>query len=147
MNPIIKFFHELRNPHCNHCDLIKQQETDERLDKEHCKSCETLNRLNESLLQQIRDLQKLLIERLSPQPEKEIDVTQLQPIQNSKYIPFNVTRQKLEREDRERARIHNEQLKHNAPKIDVEQAVKELNELEQEVKDAQSRRESQAVTI
>lgn len=67
MNFIVKFFHEFKNPHCEHCSQIVRNETVEILRSE----LDRVNRNNEKLLEQLFD--KVEFERTprieGPRPE------------------------------------------------------------------------------
>jgi len=100
----------LLNPHCEHC-------REEREESRVCPSCETLKSQLEAVNhEKNRLLDRLLtpiVEATPAQPEREIT----KPIN----IPWNVRRQMLEREDRERAK-----LIQNAP-IPTETLERELD--------------------
>ena len=106
------WFHRLFNPHCPHC-------YEEQLERSHCNTCQVLQ-LELASVKQERD--KLLQRILNPPTESTMskdDIDELKPIL-PKAIPWNVRRQMLEAEDREKAR-----LMQNAPKP--------IDELEKEV--------------
>lgn len=110
------WFHRFLNPHCPECKLDSQ-------DKRVCQSCETLKTEVARLTADNERILNTLIEKKGLenfQPEKT--PVMLRP---PSAIPWNVRRQMLEREDRERAKI----LK-NAPKAettDVSDLERELN--------------------
>jgi hypothetical protein len=102
------WFHKFLNPHCPHC-------VEEREDSKVCSSCETLrqqlafaNINNEKLMNRL--LEKPPVE--TPQEFKEIS--------KPRNLPWNLRKQMLEAEDRERAKLIN-----NAP-IPTEDLEKEL---------------------
>lgn len=88
------FFHRLFNPHCSSC---YENEKDNKI----CQSCETLKtQLDISNFEKKQLLERLL----NPiQPEKPEPV-EYEPIPN-KNVPWNVRRQMLEAEDREKAKL------------------------------------------
>lgn len=152
---MIKFLHQLFNPHCQHCAAERREQRaiakEELLSKieaeaarieteKHCISCDVLARENDRL---VRDNERL-IEALLAKPvvptEKQIDVRDLKPIQTSRtpFIPSAVRRQMLEKESR-----HTAQLAKDAPKPDVviDKDV-ELKELEEELDNVRAEREA-----
>jgi hypothetical protein len=117
------WFHRFLNPHCPDCAL-------ERQDNRICQSCETLKtevaRLtadNERLLNNI--IEKNTISKTSGETP-----VMLKPPSS---IPWNLKRQILEREDRERAKLMKE-----APKA----SETRIEDLEQELGIAEQERES-----
>jgi hypothetical protein len=97
MNKVVKFIHELMNPHCLHCkqERMQQLEQDEinreiTLEQQRCKSCEYLQ-------MELARLHQLL-DKLTNTKEETIPVqTGPQKIVNTtSYVPFNVKRQQLE---------------------------------------------------
>ncbi len=90
MNKFVKFFHEIMNPHCEHCEH-------DRLEAHHCKTCEVLsvelsianNRIG-NLLEKIGKTE----ETTAP-----VDNTTRQVIQ-TRHVPWGVKRQMLEAESR-----------------------------------------------
>lgn len=114
MNSITKFFHELFNPHCEHC-------SNERIDSSFCQSCENL-KMQLSVYQQQND--KLINRLLTPINESSppAEIRESKPLQ-TKMVPWNVKRQQLEAESRELARS----LKSAAtPDKPASAAIKEL---------------------
>jgi hypothetical protein len=70
-----------------------------------CKNCEHYLHLLEQQRIQIDKLQEYIFELNKPNvKEVEIDLSEIKPIVNNKYVPWSVKRQQLEQEDRERAR-------------------------------------------
>lgn len=110
---MIKWLHHLFNPHCPDC-------RDERI----CTSCETLKLINAQLR---LDNERLLNKLLEPQIINEVKRNELNEPETFKprFIPWNVRKQMLETEDRERARLMRE-----AP-IPTEDLEKELLNAEQ----------------
>ena len=97
-----------------------------------CQSCETLK-----MQLEIANFEKeKLLNRLLEKPEAPAE-TVAPEVTRPRMVPWNVRRQMLEREDREKARI----LK-NAPKPDSEKA--DVAELEKELDIASAEREAQA---
>lgn len=118
---MFKWIHHLLNPHCEHCQL-------EREDAAICKSCEVLMHELE-LMRNERD--KLLDKLLINPSEKDKLINDKEPVNTgNKFIPTIVRRQMLETEDRAKARA----LK-NAPKpetievLETELGINEENEL------------------
>lgn len=111
----MKWLHRLFNPHCEHC-------LDEIHEERRCKTCEVL----EMELNHIRnENERLLNQLLNPKivTESKVDTSELKPVY-TRGIPWNVRKQTLEREDRDR----NEKLK-EAGKPDVN----EIEKLEKEL--------------
>lgn len=103
MNKITKFFHELRNPHCDHCAM-------ELKDSKHSDLVETLRM---ELARIITENERLLNIILAPKPiEESIDTTNLKPVQfGSQHKSWAVRREMLEAEDREKAKLIKEREK------------------------------------
>ncbi len=96
-----------------------------------CQSCETLKQqLEFSNYEKTQLLNKLLKEPEAP------PVTEAPQVTRPRMVPWNVRRQMLEREDREKAK-----LLRNAPKPD---AVADVAALEKELDIASAEREAQA---
>ena len=106
------WFHRFLNPHCEHCH-------DEREESKVCKSCEVLKEQLASVTHQ----NKQLMDRLLNPPvqiESSKPPIEITPPRN---IPWNVRRQMLEAEDREKAKLMRE-----APKpVLTEDLEKELD--------------------
>lgn len=104
------YFHRLFNPHCPHC-------IEERKEEMVCPSCEVLKeQLERANHENQRLLDKLLAEPKAEVPQKPVEISR--PIN----IPWNVRRQMLEAEDREKARILRD-----APKPSIDDLEKELD--------------------
>lgn len=103
------WIHRLFNPHCSHC-------LSERAESKVCPSCETLKAQLERVTY---ENQKLLDRILTPPVIKE-EQPKLVEMSIPKNIPWNVRRQMLEAEDREKAK-----LLRNAP-VPIEELEKEL---------------------
>jgi hypothetical protein len=113
------WIHHLFNPHCPECEQLSS-----------CKSCETLEK---QLAQSNYEKEMMLRSILTPQ-SKEIntinetesdDISAIQP----KFIPWNVRRQMLESEDRQKAMLLKKQ------KDEQKQAIEELEKRLEIVKD------------
>src|SRR5438876_4135914 len=102
-----KFINHSLNPHCIEC-----QENNERA--RWCESCETLKQQ----LAIVNHNNELLMNRLLEKPEKELDKPPVE-ITRPRTLSWNIRKQMLEQEDREKARLMRE-----APSI---------NELEKEL--------------
>jgi hypothetical protein len=106
------WFHKFFNPHCPHClDEVKESKV--------CLSCETLKQqLERANYENQRLLDKLVFTEPKVEvPQKPVDISA------PKNIPWNVRRQMLEIEDREKAKLIRE-----APKpISTEDLEKELD--------------------
>lgn len=102
---MIKFFHKLLNPHCDHC---KEELHDSRI----CPTCEVYR----SQLELANHEKKLLlatIERISNPVIEEKEFPHTEPIQ-SRTIPWSARKRILESEDRiaaEKLRVRNAELK------------------------------------
>lgn len=101
------WFHRFFNPHCSHC-------AEERI----CQSCEVLKQQVEAANYQNNRLMDRLLEKPAPEvPRAPMEITK--PVN----IPWNVRKQMLEAEDREKAKLMRE-----APKpIQTEDLEKELD--------------------
>lgn len=105
------FFHKLLNPHCPHCH-------DEAIENKVCSSCEILKAQLERLTYENQKLLDRILEKPTPEPVREPPQVTI-----PRNIPWNVRRQMLEAEDREKARLMRE-----APKpITTEDLEKELD--------------------
>lgn len=117
------FIHRLINPHCEHC---KEEREDSRI----CSSCETLR----AQLELANYDKGRLLDRLLEKPGIEVP-SKLAEITRPQTVPWNVRRQMLEKEDREKAR-----LMAKAPKpIPTEDLEKEL-EIAATEREAESQR-------
>jgi len=106
------WFHKLLNPHCPDCK-------EERENSKVCASCETLK----IQLESVNHEKNKLLDRLLTPPIVETVVQPVREITAPVNIPWNVRRQMLEREDREKAK-----LLQNAPvPISTEDLEKELD--------------------
>ncbi len=94
MNKIVKFFHELRHPHCEHCK-------DEYRDYILCESCESLKMENARLT----DMVDKLLDRVLEKPVVETTSASPMAISKPSHVPWNVRRQLLESEDRKKAQL------------------------------------------
>ena len=113
MNGIIKFFHQLRHPHCEHC-------TEELVTSKICDSCETLRVQLERANYDKNELLTRILELTAPKNEV-VEKRELVPITQPRQIPWAVRRQMLEAEDRKKA-----QLLAKAPQPTAPQTVEEL---------------------
>lgn len=121
---MLKWFHHLLNPHCPECKA-------EREESKICNSCELLKMEVARLTADNERLLERILEKPEPQPERLVapePTTQLRPRQ----VPWQVRRQMLEAEDRQRAVALN-----NAAKPQT------TEELEKELDIAGKERESQ----
>jgi hypothetical protein len=90
MNRVIKFFHELMNPHCEHC--AEQLET-EREEAKFCPTCEALSMQLSIANQRITSL-------LNKEVEPQVTEQPRQQVIQTRATPFHVIRQRLEAESR-----------------------------------------------
>lgn len=106
MNKLSKFFHELFNPHCQHCvnERAAQLEIEREIRENNriCDSCESLKMMNAQLLEQV----KTLVDKIAnPNPEKPVvqEDREMKPIRPA-FIPPSVRRNMMEKEDRAKSR-------------------------------------------
>jgi hypothetical protein len=136
MNPIIKFFHELFNPHCSHCKELRMQEIEQKeIDREVqlastiCRACEIAQRELAIKDKLITDL----IEKLTKSDEAPViqNTGKQQIIQTRQPLPSQI-RHSLEVQSRIRAEElrANITAEQNAAKPDISN---EIDELEKEV--------------
>lgn len=116
---MLKWIHKLLNPHCPHC--IEEIEL-----SNHCETCEVL-KLELSHLRSERDilLNRLLNNNEQPnQGQEESNFKDMQLLRPG-HIPWRVRQQALEREDRSKARILEEQKRElsNMSKGDMEKTI------------------------
>lgn len=145
---MVKFLHELFNPHCEHCatERREQRELEKQLRDESriCTSCESLARENDRLVRENERLLSLLLEKPAAPEQRVNSVENLKPIQTTRtpFMPTAVRRQLLEQESRAAAKIQRD-----APKPDkVVDKDAELEALEKELDDAGKAREAQAAS-
>jgi hypothetical protein len=112
---MFKFFHQLMNPHCDHCRL-------EREESRHCNSCEVLKiQLDRLTDERDRLLNKLLKSDDEPQVIKVNSDEVVKPRLAS--VPWPVKRAALEAESKETARILRERgtsIKEGIEKLEQE---------------------------
>lgn len=147
MNPIIKFFHELMNPHCSHCAALREEEFHIKIENSRCRSCESLERQ----LAIVNDLNRELLNKLTKSNEPVAQpLNEEQPkVLNRGKIPFSVVRQRLETASRAEAeRIKAEAMKNAAlPDANNDNANdSELDKLEDMVVNASVSRAAQTGT-
>ena len=110
------------------------------IDEKVCQSCETLKQQLE-----IANYEKgQLLNRLLKEPEKIPEVTEAPPMKvMPRVVPWQVRRQMLEKEDREKARLLKNAPKPTAveTKVQTEEEKKETELFEQELKNAEQARE------
>lgn len=112
MNPIIKFFHEFLNPHCQHCLQIINAEREQAFLKEEieittkeqdkrCRACESLERqlavANEQIIKLTDRITNVNQTAIPANNEAQPKVVHRGP------IPFSLIRQQLETEARRAA--------------------------------------------
>lgn len=116
---MINFFHKLFNPHCPHCKEIDDE-------NKVCLSCEHLR----LMLEQSNIERKQLLDRLLnkdnpimiPVAPEEMKEPQLM----KRNIPWNVRRQMLEKEDREKAKLMRDAPKPMIINTEIDALEKEL---------------------
>jgi len=119
---MIKFFHKLFNPHCDHC-------AQELRDSKICPTCEVY-RAQLELVNHEKKLLLATIEKISNPVIEEKEFPHTEPIQ-PKNVPWAARKRMLEAEDRvaaEKLRARNAELK--SEKLDERG---KLEELEKEV--------------
>lgn len=106
------WLHHLMNPHCPDCQHDKV-----------CQSCETLR---EQLAFERDEKKKLLdsiLEASKPKDDKTVaDPSTYKPVKPT-FVPWNVRRQMLEAEDREKARILRNQSEEEKKIAELEKAI------------------------
>ena len=129
MNIIVKFFHELMNPHCPHCEQLRMAMLEQReLDREVasvCKSCENLK----MELAKAHQLTDRMLEKLTEKPELGNTLPQEQEprrILQPNQIPWGVRRQKLEQDSRIEANRLKDLAENKAAKPDIKALENEL---------------------
>lgn len=101
MNTFTKFFHELFNPHCKHCETARELEIEFASELKRCRSCEALERQ----VAVLNDQNRLLLDRIANPVESKppaIIEEAVKPINRTK-VPFSIIRQQLEAESRAKA--------------------------------------------
>ena len=128
MNSFVKFFHELLNPHCSHCNALRVQELEQKeLDREIgliCNSCENLK----IELAKNHQLVNTLLEKLTESPKEEVIEKSSEPprIIGPSHVPWNVRRQQLESESRKELQRLKDSASQNAAKPDIDKLEKDL---------------------
>ena len=120
---MIKWFHHLLNPHCEHC--LAERELDE-----HCKACDILQYEVERLRAENERLLARILHIPEPTPERSIapELVSSRP----RASTWAMRKQILEAEDREKAKLMS--------KVPV---AKETQDLEDELLNAEVKREAQ----
>ena len=123
MNSFVKFFHELMNPHCSHCEQLRGIELELERDRVRCNSCEQLSMQLADSQAMIKNLSEKITAKPVEQPPTVI--ADMKPIRRGP-IPFSMIRQQLEAESRTKAAAMKE-----AAKPDDVAAIVAETELEQ----------------
>lgn len=113
MNKIVKFFHELRNPHCEHC--IAEYE-----DSKYNGEIATLKMENARLIRDNERLLNIILEKPVEKVIEPADPRELKPIitPGSSRL-WSVQRRMLEEKDRKDAQLLKQRAKEiNEPVID-----------------------------
>ncbi len=122
MNFIVRFFHEIRNPHCEHCtEELMSDPVIEELKTELAAIRYERDRLLKYILEEPKSTST---NGVLPSDDGNTKEDELKPIQ-PKVVPWHVRRQMLEEEDRQKARQLEEFKKEQADAI---------NKLEKELK-------------
>lgn len=115
----MNWFHRLFNPHCPHC---KEMDDENKI----CNSCEHLKiMLEQSNIERKELLNKLLNKDNQSSPPVMNDEPK-EPQLMKRNIPWNVRRQMLEKEDREKARLMRDAPKPIIVNTEIEALEKEL---------------------
>lgn len=143
MNKLTKFFHELWNPHCEHCLIIEETKQAHVEESARCRSCESYERQIAVLQEQNSNLVNKII---NPNPMfQQPQVTEIQPKPLRRGpVPFAVIRQSLESESRAAVAAAKNAAVPDAPKVNeskeieikTEQNYESVSELEELVKNA-----------
>ena len=103
MNPLVKFFHEWWDPHCEHCyklrlESLEQKEIEREIElaSSICSSCENLK-------MQLAVMNQLVDKLTTTKTESVTPVEQEHKVILPKNIPWHVKRQELELKSRLRA--------------------------------------------
>lgn len=119
MNKLVKFFHELRHPHCEHCMLETQE-------SKICDSCETLRVEVNRLRAENSRLLEAIIEKNLIKDEPTTPANSQARIPTGTHVSWNMRRQMLEQQDRHTARLMKENT-NPINKITTEELEKELD--------------------
>jgi hypothetical protein len=101
-----------------------------------CESCETLKQMNDHL----RMDNDRLLRRILEKPTEPEQIREAPQVSLPKSIPWNIRRQMLEKEDREKARLMREAPK---PRENIEMEEIGIKEFEKELANAERAREEQ----
>jgi hypothetical protein len=110
---MIKWLHHLFNPHCPECKEEKEL---------HCKSCEVLQIQLERTQSQLNQILQMMIQ---PRVTETVPVEEIQPIRQSRYVPFSVKKQMLEAESRKQAELMKEKIKEVEESVGLKDAAEE----------------------
>lgn len=127
MNPLVKFFHELFNPHCEHCakerlTLLEQEEINREIEQANkiCQSCENLK-------MQLAVMNQLVDKLTTVKEENKIVET---PVPHKVILPNNmswrVRQQTLEQNSRIRAAEIRAEQSVKVPIPDIDKLETEL---------------------
>lgn len=128
---MIKWFHQLFNPHCPHC---KEERDELRIEKKHeCNSCEILK----LELERIHREKEILLEKLLKKDEPVSEPIESSPIAVSsgrKFMPAIVRQQLMAREDQKSLQLLQEREKKiQEEKFKYFKVSPEIEELEKEI--------------
>jgi hypothetical protein len=130
MNPLIKFFHQLIQPHCPDCISQLEMEMEE---KKYCSSCATLQMELATANKRIDDLLTKLTDK--PFIAEVTAPAQPQQVIQTRHLPWSVQRQRLEAQSKLRAQElrQNNVAQERAAKPDSDNNVSTTDKLEQEL--------------
>lgn len=118
-----QWIHHLINPHCEHC---KTEAEESRL----CKSCEVVKHQLEIANYEKKQLLEAILDGAKPRASYQQKPVEYEPLK-PKSIPWQVRKQMLEAEDRERAKLMSKQ-KTEEVRIDND-LTNEIREMEEEL--------------
>lgn len=146
MNSIVKFFHELINPHCQHCmqlenakreqDAINQEiELVKQNESLRCRGCESLERQIAVLLEQNSKLTDKIV---NPNPIIASTNSEITPRPLHRGpTPFRMIKETLENESRARAQALKQAAQPDSPTVETtSNNTAELESLEDKVLNA-----------
>ena len=96
MNKFVKFFHEIMNPHCEHCE----HERMELYHHERCKACDVFQ---QQLAVANNHIDELLNKIGKVEEETTAPVNETRQVIQTRHVPWTVKRQMLETESKAKA--------------------------------------------
>ena len=125
MNGVVKFFHELMNPHCEHCSNVRMQELEQKEIEREIEEASKICQSCENLKMQLAVMNQLVNKLTDTRTESVTSVEPAHHVIQPARIPWHVKRQELELKSRLRA----EELRaESSVKVPVPDTIEKLEE-------------------